>query len=252
MQRYFLEIAYDGTNYHGWQVQPGVVTIQQVIEECLTRLNSNRKVWTLGCGRTDTGVHARQFYLHFDIDALPCDEEMFMFKLNRMLPDDISVYNIHAVDGKAHARFDATSRTYEYHINPVKEPRIRFHSWNYWHGFDMDAMNIAAQNMMKYTDFASFCKSGTGSSTTICYVTEARWEKIGERYVFTITANRFLRNMVRATVGTLMKVGRGVITQDEFCQILERRNRSDAGESVPPQGLFLTNVTYPYIRAQKR
>lgn len=252
MQRFFLEIAYDGSDYHGWQLQPGVNTVQQEIENALTRLNSNERVPTLGCGRTDTGVHARQFFLHFELDQLPCEEEMYIFKLNRMLPHSISVYGIHHVSEKANARFDATSRTYEYHINQNKDAFLHNRSWNLWADFDIEKMNMAAALLLEYYDFASFQKSGANSGTTICTITRAGWEQFNNRAVFTITANRFLRNMVRAIVGTLLEVGKGNMTIDEFRKVIESRDRTCAGDSAAACGLYLTKVTYPYIRETDR
>lgn len=252
MARYFLEIAYDGTDYHGWQLQPGVNTVQAEIEKALTRLNSNERIPTLGCGRTDTGVHARQFFLHFDLDALPCDEEMYIFKLNRMLPHSISVYQLHQVADLANARFDATSRTYEYHINPAKDAFLHNRSWNLWSSFDIDKMNEAAALLLNYLDFASFQKSGAAIGTTICTVTRAEWKTYNNRSVFTITANRFLRNMVRAIVGTLLEVGKGEMSIDDFRAVIEARTRTEAGDSAAACGLYLTKVTYPYIQEVER
>ncbi|MBX7095736.1 MAG: tRNA pseudouridine(38-40) synthase TruA [Flavobacteriales bacterium] len=252
MPRYFLEIAYDGTPYHGWQIQPRVNTVQLEIENALTKLNSGNRIPTIGCGRTDTGVHARQFFLHFDIEKLPCDEEMFIFKLNRILPHSIGVYRLLEVNPKAHARFDANSRTYEYHIHYLKNPFLDNRSWNLWSPLDLDAMNIAAAHLLNHRDFAAFQKSGGNANTSICTVMKAEWVGDDERLMFTIKANRFLRNMVRAIVGTLVEVGKGRMSPDEFNAIIASLKRTEAGESVPADGLFLTNVTYPYLRDQLR
>jgi tRNA pseudouridine38-40 synthase len=252
MPRFFLEIAYDGTDYHGWQVQPGVISVQEEIQNALTKLNSNEHVSTLGCGRTDSGVHARQFYLHFDMAELPGGADLFLFKLNRMLSPAISVYSVTQVADHANARFDATSRTYEYHIHQEKNPFLHNRSWLMWHPLDVDAMNAAAKLLLDHRDFASFQKTGGGAKTSYCYVSKAEWVKNGDKFVFTIQADRFLRNMVRAIVGTLVQVGLGRMTLEEFTTILHSGERSEAGDSAPARGLYLTKVTYPYIREVNR
>ncbi|HAA00737.1 MAG TPA: tRNA pseudouridine(38-40) synthase TruA [Flavobacteriales bacterium] len=252
MPRFFLEIAYDGTLYHGWQLQPGVDTVQKEIEAALTKLNSNERVPTLGCGRTDTGVHARQFFLHFDMAGLPGGEELFVFKLNRMLSPSISVYGVTQVGDHANARFDATSRTYEYHIHQHKLPFLHNRSWNLWHTLDVDKMNTAAALLLSHRDFASFQKTGGGAKTSICHVMKAQWEQNGDRLVFTIQADRFLRNMVRAIVGTLVQVGLGRLSVEEFQAIIFAGERSEASDSAPGCGLYLTKVTYPYLRETER
>ncbi|MFZ5553326.1 MAG: tRNA pseudouridine(38-40) synthase TruA [Bacteroidota bacterium] len=246
--RFFLEISYNGTAYHGWQVQENAHSVQQEVENVLSQLFSGKRIETLGCGRTDTGVHARQFFLHFDLDELPFEENDFVFKLNRMLPRDIAAHHLFRVKDDAHARYDATSRSYEYHIHFRKDPFRESFSFYTPYTVDVERMNEAAGKLLTYNDFSSFCKHHTDTKTMICNVSEARWEQTKNGLVFHITADRFLRNMVRAITGTLMLAGKGVISTGEFCRIIEKKDRGSAGESMPACGLYLTNVTYPYLR----
>jgi tRNA pseudouridine38-40 synthase len=252
MSRYFLEIAYDGTNYCGWQIQENANSVQAEVEKVLSHLYSNQKIDVTGCGRTDTGVHAKQFFLHLDLNDLIFSREDFIFKLNRMLPVDIAAYALYDVSDEAHARYDADSRTYEYHIHQQKNPFLRKYSWNITLPLDIAAMNAAADQLKNYSDFAAFCKTHAASKTTICKIYHAQWELNDGRLVFTISADRFLRNMVRAIVGTMILCGKGLLSTEGFCEIIESKNRSSAGESVPASGLHLTKVTYPYLSGVKR
>lgn len=245
--RYFMHISYDGTNYHGWQRQPNGNSVQAEVEHALGKLNKQERVITTGCGRTDAGVHAQKFYLHFNIENGIADMEEMFFRLSHILPRDIGVHEIFAVHEKAHARFDAVERSYEYHLHQKRNPFIRCYSTYYYPHLDVDSMNEAASLMLKEKDFATFCKAGGGQKTTICDLRRAEWEVRNERLVFHITADRFLRNMVRAVVGTLVKVGQGKMTIAQFEDVLLSKTRIKAGESMQPQGLHLTDVKYPYV-----
>ena len=242
--RYFIWFAYNGARYHGWQVQPNGNSVQAEMEKALsTLLRSDIQV--TGAGRTDAGVHASEMVAHFDTD-LTVDCIQLTYKLNRLLPYDIAVSRIEQVSDDLHARFSAVSRTYHYYIHTTKNPFCCSSSCYMHYALDFDAMNQAAQLLLSVRDFASFCKTHTDVKTTLCNVTEARWENIGEgRWRFVITANRFLRNMVRAVVGTLIDVGRGRISVDEFSRIVETKQRTAAGESMPAHALFLVSVKYP-------
>ena len=244
MQRYFIELAYDGTDYCGWQRQPIVSSVQQTIEEALTKLNSNEEIKVMGCGRTDTGVHASHFVLHMDHPEIDdCDK--MAFKLNKMLPHSIAIHSIYKVDTKAHARFHATSRTYRYFIHKEKNPFKHNQSWLLLHSLNLEEMNKASQHLLGKQDFTSLSKLHTDVKTNICSVSKASWIKLSDtEYYFEITADRFLRNMVRATVGTLVDVGLGKLNPDDIPAILEAKNRSAASTSVPACGLFLWKVEY--------
>ncbi len=237
--RYFIEFAYKGTYYHGSQFQPNGVTVQGVMEEAFLTI-LRQPVGLVFAGRTDAGVHAMQMFAHFDLDVTPPTPE----RLNRLLPTDIAVYRIFPVEADKHARFSATSRTYEYRINTRKSPFTRDTRTYITNALDFDAMNAAAEYLLGTHDFASFCKAHTDSKTTICTVTEAYWRADAEGAVFTITANRFLRNMVRAVVGTLLDVGRQKLSPQEFEAIIQSQSRQAAGQSAPSEGLFLTHVRY--------
>lgn len=251
MSRFFLEIAYDGTDFHGWQIQLNAHTVQEEIHKALTPLLPGNTIETIGCGRTDTGVHARQFYLHLDIDD-STDTTELVYKLNRILPPSISVYRLVKVHADAHARFDAVSRTYKYYFHTQKDPFLQDKSTFLFAQVDMECMNIAGELMKKFIDFTSFSKVNTDTKTNDCKVTEAYWETKGHQLIFTITADRFLRNMVRATVGTMLQVGKGKISTEQFCEIIEKKDRGEAGESVPACGLYLQKVVYPYIDTIER
>ncbi|MDA9554778.1 tRNA pseudouridine(38-40) synthase TruA [Pelobium sp.] len=247
-QRYFLELAYEGTAYHGWQKQPNALAVQEVLEKVLETY-FRKPVETLGCGRTDTGVHATLFYAHFDLDEALSPEKISksIKGINALLPDDIAIKRIIAVHHDAHARFDATLRAYEYHIHFQKDPFKTNKSWLMRDELDLEAMNKAAGIILEYQDFGAFCKSHADNFTNICEVSVSHWEQISDGLVYHIKANRFLRNMVRAIVGTLVDVGRGKIVPEAMHQIIQSQNRSAAGTSVPACGLYLTAVNYPYI-----
>ncbi len=246
-QRYFIKLAYNGTSYHGWQLQKGQVTVQGVINEALQRILRDDKINIIGCGRTDTGVHAREFYAHFDTKSFMEKDFDLAFKLNNYLPNDISIDRIVPIDGKAHARFDAVSRTYQYQITRKKNPFINEFAW-YLHGdLDIELMNQGASILIDYKDFKSFSKANTQVKNHLCDIDEAQWSENGDLLVFTITANRFLRNMVRAIVGTLIDLGHHKIELEDLRRIIESRRRSNAGYSVPAKGLFLLSLEYPEV-----
>lgn len=243
--RYFIELSYDGTAYHGWQVQPNGVSVQQVLQEALSTI-LRMPIEVVGAGRTDAGVHARMMVAHFEasLDSSIMMEDL-VYKLNKLLPQDIAVRRIYQVPDDMHARFSAISRTYHYYIHTRKSPFLRHYSWLVTFPLDFERMNEAAGKLLQYEDFTSFSKVNTDTKTNLCKITEARWEQMEpDCWRFTITANRFLRNMVRAIVGTLVEVGRGRMTVEEFCQVIEQQNRCSAGESVPGHALFLVDVSY--------
>lgn len=245
MQRYFIYLAYEGTNYHGWQIQPNGITVQECLMKALsTYLRTDIEV--VGAGRTDTGVHASLMVAHFDYEGELPDLKLLTDKLNRLLPTDISVYGVCRVIPEAHARFDATWRTYKYYITTVKYPFNRHLKYKIYGTLDFETMNRAATVLFDYTDFTSFSKLHTDVKTNNCKVMHAEWTQTDEyNWVFTIKADRFLRNMVRAIVGTLLEVGKGKLTTDGFCRIIEDKNRGVAGTSVPGQALFLVDIGYP-------
>lgn len=248
MSRYFIKLAYNGTNYNGWQVQENTPnTIQQVLEGKMAML-LKEPIEVMGCGRTDTGVHARNYYAHFNCQNTDLIEnsEHWVYKLNNVLPSDISIYSILKVKDDAHARFDATARTYHYYLHQHKNPFIENLSWYQYGEIDFELMNQACKILMTTSDFTSFSKVNTQTKTNICSVVEAAWVPIDENeWCFVITADRFLRNMVRAIVGTLMMVGRHKITLEDLKKIIENKNRNDAGTSAPAHALFLTDIKYP-------
>lgn len=249
--RYFIHLAYNGANYCGWQTQPGLPTVQQTLEQALTTL-LRQPTPIVGCGRTDTGVHASDFYAHFNATD-EVDTRQLTFKLNSFLPEDIAIYEIFAVRDNAHARFDATARTYQYHVSDRRLPfKQGLYSRIYYHP-NLELMNEGARLLMEYDDFTSFAKLHTQVKTNICHLSIAQWDEREDEWVFTIRSNRFLRNMVRSVTGTLLDVGRGKLSLDGLRQIIERKDRCAAGVSMPPQGLFLTRVEYPFeeIRIQQ-
>ena len=242
--RYFADIEFDGTAYSGWQIQPHSPSVQQTMEEALA-LFLRQKVDITGAGRTDAGVHASQMIAHFDLNA-PQDCDWMVHKLNGILPGDIAVHDVFPVKPDAHARFDAISRTYKYYVTLEKSAFNRNFSWYLVNEPDFELMNIAAKILLSTVDFTSFSKLHTDTKTNDCRVSEAFWEKLPDgRWVFTITADRFLRNMVRAIVGTLMEVGRQKMTVDEFGAVIMCKDRCAAGDSAPAQGLFLHKIDYP-------
>ncbi len=241
--RYFIQFSYFGKAYHGWQNQPNAITVQEVLEKALSTL-LREKVEVVGAGRTDAGVHARQMFGHFDFEPIS-DTDDLIYRLNAFLPDDIAVQGIHQVADETHARFDAVERTYEYWLVQEKDPFLFDHAHFVKHPLDMDAMNEAAKILLEYTDFECFSKSNTDVKTFNCDVRQANWKPDGEKWVFTITADRFLRNMVRAVVGTLLDVGMGKISSKDIHNIVASKDRGKAGVSVPAKGLYLTKVLYP-------
>lgn len=243
-QRYFLELSYHGGAYHGWQVQENALSVQQVLNEALETL-LRHPVETIGCGRTDTGVHATQHFAHLDTDVAL--NERFLHSLNALLPWDIVVKRFIPVSADAHARFDATLRSYEYHIHFRKDPFRSNLSWYMRDKPAIELMNQSAEMLKEYTDFSCFSKSNTQTFTNNCKITRALWQETEHGLVFHISADRFLRNMVRAIVGTLVDIGNGNMPPEAIRQIIESKNRSNAGASVPACGLYLTEVQYPYL-----
>jgi tRNA pseudouridine38-40 synthase len=241
--RYFIDLSYNGKNYHGWQHQPDAVTVQDTVENALSTL-LREQISIVGAGRTDTGVHARQMIAHADITQL-FDTEELAFKMNSFLPWDISIHKIVEVNPEAHARFDAIQRTYQYQITGRKDPFLEGFAYQLHHIPDIDLLITASKVLLEYNDFQCFSRSKTDVKTYHCTVKEAAWSKIEDRLTFTITADRFLRNMVRAIVGTLLDVGFGTITIDDLHNIIRSKDRGRAGKSVPAHGLYLTEVIYP-------
>ncbi len=244
MTRYFIKLSYKGTYYCGWQEQENAVTVQQKVNEALSVL-LQKPIDTVGCGRTDTGVHATDFYAHFDTEIAFADKEEFLYRMNKIVPKDIAVLDIISVTENAHARFDASNRTYKYYINKKKNPFLEETAWYYTQDLNLEAMNTAAQELFLYTDFSAFSKSNTQTKTNNCKIFIAEWNQVDDTLIFTICADRFLRNMVRAIVGTLIEVGTAKISVAEFRQIIEGKDRTKAGQSVPAEGLFLEKVEYP-------
>jgi tRNA pseudouridine38-40 synthase len=243
--RYFIFISYKGTSYHGWQVQPNSVTVQQILEEALSVV-LNEKISAIGAGRTDTGVHATFFCAHFE-SILPDLTEIWnlVFRLNQYLPPDISVSSIKKVVPDASARYSAISRTYKYFITRIKDPFFDNSSWFIHGNIDIALMNSACELLFNYSDFTSFSKLHSGSKTNICKIYSANWQESDNRLVFTIKADRFLRNMVRAIVGTIVDVGIGKLDLIGFEEIIQVKNRCKAGKSAPSKGLFLVDIEYP-------
>jgi tRNA pseudouridine38-40 synthase len=243
MKRYFIYLSYDGTNYCGWQLQPNAITVQQKIEDALSTLLRERIAIT-GAGRTDTGVHASLMVAHFNAEEIP-DPAQLAFKLNSLLPRDIAIDRIIEVSPDAHARFSARARTYHYYTTTVKSPFNHRYAYRLYVDLDYEAMNRAALLLHEYLDFTSFSKLHTDVKTNICHIRHALWTDEGNStWRFTITADRFLRNMVRAIVGTLIEVGRGRLSIDGFREIIEAKDRSRAGSSAPPYALFLHHIEY--------
>lgn len=245
--RYFIRFAYDGTNFHGSQSQPNGVTVQETMEQALALIFRESVPLTFA-GRTDAGVHAREMYAHFDW-PLGVDTSIIhnlAFRLNGILPDTIAIYDILPVTDEAHARFSATRRTYEYHVIDHKDPFLLPYATRLRTPLNYAAMNEAALYLIGCQDFASFCRTHTDVKTTICNLTQAQWREVGDGHaIFTIAADRFLRNMVRAVVGTLFLVGQGKMNKEQFAQVINQHQRSAAGDSAPAQGLYLTRIDYP-------
>lgn len=248
MSRYFIRLGYRGAPFHGWQIQPNAVSVQEEVERALSTV-LRIPVSIVGAGRTDTGVNARTMYAHFDYDGILPEKGKLLVSLNRLVGRDIALYDIIPVACDAHARFDAVERTYKYFVTFEKTPFFYQLSWHCPNGLDIDKMNKAARLLLKTDDFTSFAKLHSDAKTNICRVTKAEWTMAGaSTAVFTITADRFLRNMVRAVVGTLVDVGRGKMTVDEFREIIGRKDRCAAGQSMPGEALFLWDIKYSYLK----
>ena len=247
--RYFLKLAYNGKNYFGWQIQPNQISVQEVLTKVLSLL-LRENISITGAGRTDTGVHAKEFYAHFDTSCVFTDENKldFICRINSFLPQDIIIYDILKVNENAHARFDAISRTYKYYVTTKKNPFAIEFTHRIFYTPNIEKMNICCEKMMNYTDFTSFSKTKTQTKTKNCHITKAEWtyNENKELFIFEITANRFLRNMVRAITGTLLDVGKGKTSVNEFCTIIEQKNRCSAGASIPAHALFLEKITYQF------
>jgi tRNA pseudouridine38-40 synthase len=243
--RYFIHLQYNGTPYHGWQIQPNASSVQETLNEALSRI-FHQTIETTGCGRTDTGVHAQDFYAHFELETEIQDVSMVLKKFDSMRLKGICVLDIFPVADDLHARFSATSRTYEYRIMRRRNPFLENQAHYIYGALDVEKMNQAAQYLLGKKDFSAFSKSNTQVFTDICTVSFAQWEAKDELLIFTITADRFLRNMVRAIVGTLLDVGYQKIDPSSIPEIIKSGNRSQAGISVPACGLFLTKVEYPF------
>ena len=253
--RYFIELAYKGTNYHGWQYQPGAVSVQETINKSLSILLKTN-IDIVGAGRTDTGVHAKQMFAHFDSEV-ELKENQLIQKLNSFLPNDIAVNALIKVTDEAHARFDATKRTYQYHIHTAKDVFEKEGSYFFQTPLDIKKMNAACKILFKHSDFECFSKVNTDVKTFNCVIFEANWKLIKtkksmgnkgvNKLVFTISADRFLRNMVRAIVGTMLNIGAGKINIEDFERIIESKDRSQAGFSVPAHALYLTKIDYEYL-----
>jgi tRNA pseudouridine38-40 synthase len=254
--RYFIKFSYNGTNYHGWQYQPNATSVQETLNKALSTI-FNQVIDCMGAGRTDSGVHAREMFAHFDSE-ITFDITNIIHKLNSFLPKDIVVFDIIPVHDDAHARFDATKRTYQYHINTFKDAFLNEQSWYFHQELDLNLMNQASKILINHTDFQSFSKVNTDVNTFDCKIYDAYWtrgsaeqvdyKQENNEIIFTISADRFLRNMVRAIVGTLVYVGLKKITLQDFSLIIESKNRNNAGFSVPAHGLYLTKIEYNYIK----
>jgi len=247
LARYFIRLSYSGTAYNGWQNQPhsGTITIQSVIENALCTY-LRQKIDLTGCGRTDTGVHAKDYYAHFDIDTLH-NIQTLVFRLNKLLPNDIAIHDIVQVATDAHARFDAISRSYEYHLHTEKSP---FDVLSFYYTYEkpnIDVLNNVAQIMLDYNDFTTFCKFHTDVKTMQCRITESRWEQNGSNYIYKVTSDRFLRGMIRLIVGACLQVSRGKLSIDDVKMAMSDKRRTGNDWSVPATGLFLCDIKYPFL-----
>lgn len=241
--RYKLALAYNGENYHGWQTQPNAPTVQETLERAFSLiLRQNTSI--TGCGRTDTGVHAEYYVAHFDTYDINGKIGDLVHKMNSFLPKDIAIYNIEPVGDDFNARFSAVKRSYRYWIHTRKDPFLDRSSWLVPYPIDIEKMNQGCEILKRYTDFASFCKAGSDNKTTICHISSAQWTQGGHRIKFEITADRFLRNMVRAIVGTMVDLGLGKTSLADFEDIIKSHKRSSAGQSVPAKGLALVDIRY--------
>jgi len=241
--RYFAELSYLGKNYHGWQIQPDAISIQEVVQKALSII-LRTQTEVVAAGRTDAGVHATQMFIYFDTDQ-ELDSKIYSYKINALLPHDIVFHRLFKVNPEAHTRFHATKRSYEYHVFLGRTPFALDTKWQIQRHLDVAAMNKSAQVLLEHTNFKCFSKSKTDVKTYNCNITRAEWIQDGQELVFHISADRFLRNMVRAIVGTLYNVGLGKIKPEDITSIIESQNRSNAGTSAPAHGLFLTEITYP-------
>jgi tRNA pseudouridine38-40 synthase len=243
-KRYFIELAYHGSAYHGWQRQPNAISVQQVLEEALSRLK-RKNISLVGAGRTDTGVHARQMFAHFDLAEEIVNPQELVFLLNGFLKDDIAIRSIRRVQPDAHARFDATARDYEYHISTAKDPFNAPLHYYLKNSPDIELMNQAAKILLLHEDFQCFSRSNTDVKTFLCTIKNANWQQEGSSLIFFISANRFLRNMVRAIVGTLLEVGYKKREVKDIEMVIKSKDRGEAGFSAPAQGLYLSRIEYP-------
>jgi tRNA pseudouridine38-40 synthase len=243
-KRYFIELAYNGSVYHGWQRQPNAISVQQVLEEALSRLK-RKNISLVGAGRTDTGVHARQMFAHFDLAEEIVNPQELVFLLNGFLKDDIAIRSIRRVQPDAHARFDATARDYEYHISTAKDPFNAPLHYYLKNSPDIELMNQAAKILLLHEDFQCFSRSNTDVKTFLCTIKNATWQQEGSSLIFFISANRFLRNMVRAIVGTLLEVGYKKREVKDIEMVIKSKDRGEAGFSAPAQGLYLSRIEYP-------
>jgi tRNA pseudouridine38-40 synthase len=242
--RYFVTFSYNGSRYHGWQIQPNGDSVQAQLQRGLSLLLRSEIIVT-GAGRTDAGVHARMMVAHFDVETMDFGLQDLTYKLNRLLPQDIAIQKMEPVSDEMHARFSATSRTYHYYIHTGKDPFLRAYSCELHYPLDFQLMNEAAAVLMTYEDFGAFCKAHADVKTTLCHITVAEWHQTSNStWYFEITANRFLRNMVRAVVGTLIDVGRRRLSLDDFRKVIEGKRRTEAGDSMPADALFLEDVQY--------
>lgn len=250
VMRFFLHLAYNGTPFFGWQVQPEHPSVQETLEKCLSLILHQEHIGITGCGRTDTGVHASSYYAHFDLeqemDKPTCNS--LKDQLNNFLPKEIVIFDLFPVTSEAHARFDADSRTYQYFISTKKNPFSFQDHFFFYQALDVEKMNQAAALLLQNEDFTSFSKVHTQVNNFICHISHAQWEKKGNELIFTITSNRFLRNMVRAIVGTLLDVGRGRLSIEDFQNIINQKDRCMASTSAPAHALFLTDIRYPWDR----
>ena len=244
MHRYFAQLSFKGTSYHGWQIQPNAVSVQEVLEKAFSTI-LQEEISVVGAGRTDTGVHASFYVLHFDTSEEIWDYQKLVFRLNSFLPPDIAIQKIWQVPAGVHARFSAVSRTYHYYITTEKNPFQTETAFYYHSKPDVGKMNEAAKILFEYDDFTSFSRLHTNVKTNLCKIYQAEWVIEDEILIFKIKADRFLRNMVRAIVGTLLEVGKGKLSVENFRNIIEQQNRKVAGTSAPAQGLFLVKVEYP-------
>lgn len=242
--RYFIEFSYNGKNYFGYQIQPNAVSVQEEMEKALSTL-LREEIKITGAGRTDTGVHAKKIFAHFDTEK-SLDQDLSR-RLNSFLPPDIAVKRIFPVSDDFHARFDATYRTYEYYISLEKNPFTEDSAWQHWRRpLDIHPMNEACKILFEYEDFTSFAKLHTDNKTNLCKIYKAEWEQNGSELKFTVSANRFLRNMVRAIVGTLVEIGAGKLKPEDLRKVIENKNRNSAGTSAPAHGLYLVDVGYDF------